>query len=181
MFINKESGSESVQIGWVRWKLLETDKVVFTNFDFEVIEATLLVFATDSSNNIHLFKMDMADNYNDNKQDILKNGIICPIKSIILLPDYYPKITDIKNPNNKLLIKKLKIEGEGVFNMEMYRKDYKTTFSKQQAYGFKDLNFHVSSRVGTVEFRVVDYSKYNFTIKSVTVEGLYQPSSQERI
>ena len=180
VFINKESGSESIQIGWVIWKVLETDEVLFTKFDFEVIEATILVFATDSLNNIHLFKMDMADNYNDNKQDILKNGIICPIKSVILLPDYYPKITDIKNPNNKLLIKKLKIEGEGVFNMEMYRKDYKTTFSKQQAYGFKDLNFHVSSKVGTVEFRVVDNSKYNFTIKTVTVEALYQPSSQER-
>lgn len=181
VFINKESGSESIQIGWVRWKLLETDEVVFTSFDFEVIEATLLVFATDSLNNIHLFKMDLSDNYKDNKQDILKDDIVCSIKSVILLPDYYPKITDIKNPNNKLLIKKLKIEGEGVFNMEMYRKDYKTTFNKQQAYGFKDLNFHVSSKVGTVEFRVVDESKYNFTIKSVTVEGLYQPSSQERI
>ena len=181
VFINKESGSESIQIGWVRWKLLETDEVVFTNFDFEVMDATLLVFATDSLNNIHLFKMDLSDNYKDNKQDILKDDIVCPIKSVILLPDYYPKITDIKNPNNKMLIKKLKVEGEGVFNMEMYRKDYKTTFSKQQAYGFKDLNFHVSSKVGSVEFRVVDESKYNFTIKSVTVEGLYQPSSQERI
>lgn len=181
LFINKESGSESIQIGWVRWKLLETDDVVFTNFDYEVIDATLLVFATDSSNNIHLFKMDLSDNYRDNKEDILKDDIVCPIKSTILLPDYYPKITDIKNPNNKMLIKKLKVEGEGVFNMEMYRKDYKTTFKKQQDYGFKDLNFHVSSKVGTVEFRVVDESKYNFTIKSVTVEGLYQPSSQERI
>lgn len=181
LFINKESGSESVQIGWVRWKLLETDEVLFTSFDFEVIETTLLVFATDTLNNIHLFKMDLSDNYNDNKQDILKDDVVCPIKSVVLLPDYYPKITDIKNPNNKILIKKLKVEGEGMFNMEMYRKDYKTTFSKRQEFGFKDLNFHVSSKVNTVEFRVVDDSKYNFTIKSVTVEGLYQPSSQERI
>ncbi len=181
LFLNKESGSESVQIGWVRWKVLEEVYSTFIKYDYDIIESTLYLFATDSLNNIHLFKMDLSDNFKDNKQDILKDDIVCPIKSTIILPDYYPKITDIKNPNNKVLIKKLKIEGEGVFNMEMYRKDYKTTFSKQQAYGFKDLNFHVSSKVGSVEFRVVDESKYNFTIKSVTVEGLYQPSSQERI
>ena len=56
----------------------------------------------------------------------------------------------------------------------------KTTFNKKQEFGFKDLNFYVSSKVGTVEFTVIDDSKYNFTIKSVTMEGLYQPSSSER-
>lgn len=181
LFVNKESGSESVQIGWVRWKVLEEVASTFIKYDYDIIESTLYLFATDGLNNIHLFTIDLSDNFNDNKEDILKDDIVCPIKSVVILPDYYPKITDIKNPNNKMLIKKLKLEGEGVFNMEMYRKDYKITFNKQQAFGFKDLNFHVSSKVGMVEFRVVDDSKYNFTIKSVTVEGLYQPSSQERI
>lgn len=179
LFINKESGSESVQIGWVRWKLLED--VEFVNYDIECIDSDLLVYATDNDDRIHLFKMDLSDNFKDNKEDILKDGVVCPIKTLIILPDYYPKITDIKNPNNKMLIKKITVSGEGKFNMEMYRKDYKTTFKKQQEFGFKDLNFHVSSKVGMVEFRVVDDSKYNFTISSVTIEGMYQPSSQERI
>lgn len=179
VFINKESGSESVQIGWVRWKLLEGTE--FINYEIECIESDLLVFATDNFNKVHLFKMDLSDNFRDNKEDILKGDVVCPIKTVIMLPDYYPKITDIKNPNNKMLIKKLTVSGVGKFNMEMYRKDYKTTFKKQQEFGFSDLNFHVSSKVGMVEFRVVDESKYNFTISSVTIEGMYQPSSQERI
>lgn len=180
VFVNKESGSESVQIGWVRWKVLETDTNDFISFDVDCIESTLIVIAEDKNNRIHLFKMDLSDNYRDNKVDILKDDVECKIVSKIILPDYYPKITDIKNPNNKMLIKRLVVSGEGVFNMIMYRKDYKTTFNKKQEFGFKDLNFYVSSKVGTVEFTVIDDSKYNFTIKSVTMEGLYQPSSSER-
>lgn len=182
IFISKESGSESIQIGWVRWKFLETEDNMFSKYSFSYINSTLYVFAEKpTTDEIHIFCLDLADVYRDNKEDLLEGDIVCPINSIVVLPDLYPKVTDIKNPNNKMLLKKLKVSGTGKFNMEMYRKDYNTTYKKQQEFGFKDLNFHVSSKVGMVEFKIVDDSKYNFTINSVTIEGLYSPSSQERI
>ena len=124
--------------------------------------------------------MDLTDNYSDNKEDTTHGDNKLKINSLVVLPEMYLKNTEIKNPNNKILLKKINVEGKGVFNARMLRRDYNKYYDKKQQFGFRDLNFHISSKVGNVELSIVDDSKYNFTITSFTLEGLYSPSSEER-
>lgn len=179
VFINKTTGSESVQAGWTKWDILKGLPTTITTFTYDFIDADLLLFANDS-NNIYFFTMDLTDNYADNKQDTFVGGVVYPIESKVVLPSMYLKNADIKNPNNKILLKRMSVEGVGRFNAQMYRKDYKKTYQKRQVSGFKDLDFHISSKVDNVDLMIVDDSIYNFTISSFTLEGLYTPSSEER-
>lgn len=179
LFINKTTGAETVQAGWVKWDILKGLPSTITNFTYDYIGADLLLFANDE-NNVYFFTLDLTDNHADNKQDIFTGNTKYAFESKVVLPSLYLKNVEVKNPNNKILLKKMTVEGVGKFNARMYRKDYKKTYEKRQQMGFKDLDFHISSKVDNVDLMVVDDSIYNFTISSFTLEGLYAPSSEER-
>jgi hypothetical protein len=95
------------------------------------------------------------------------------------LPDYYPKISDIRTPLNKVLIKKITISGEGNFDAEVYRKDYDTTYVKTHDKSLADLDLHVSSKVGNVVITIKDSTTDDFRIDSITLEGLFKTTSRE--
>ena len=180
VFINKTTGNEIIQAGWVKWRILE-DNIhhAINQYTFDYIGADLLMFASDNTH-VYFYTMDLTDNYSDNKEDTTHGNHKLKINSKVVLPELYLKFTEIKNPNNKILLKKINVEGTGVFNARMFRKDYSKYYEKKQQFGFSDLNFHISSKVGNVELSIVDDSKHNFTITSFTLEGLYSPSSEER-
>ena len=76
--------------------------------------------------------------------------------SSILLPDYYPQLGTIRTPLNKMLIKRVKVEGEGAFSGTVYRKDYDKTYVKSKDYSMKDLDLNVASKVGNVDITIYD-------------------------
>lgn len=100
------------------------------------------------------------------------------IVSSIKLPKWYPHVgQEIATPKNKILIKKLTIEGEGSFDAEVYRTDYKTTISKShEESSIRDLDLHVNSRVDRCDLTVSDRSTADFRIKSFVIEGIFKPS-----
>jgi hypothetical protein len=99
--------------------------------------------------------------------------------SKVVLPDFYPKLTEIRSPKHKLLVKKVTIEGEGSFDAEVYRKDYDHKYFKSHDRSLKDLDLTVASRVGNTKISILDSSVDNFKVSSIIVEGMLTVSSKE--
>ena len=78
-----------------------------------------------------------------------------------------------------MLIKKVTIAGKGNFDADVYRKDYNTTFTKSHTKSMRDLDLHISSKVGNVDITIKDSSPDDFVISSIVIEGLFSTTSKE--
>jgi hypothetical protein len=178
----KEDGSQRIQSAWSTWKLLNDLEHQEDSFEFHNIKSTLLVICK-TADDYRYHTLELDNNVPDSNFDTSSaDGVTIdeyPYESRVLLPDYYPQLGTVRTPMNKMLIKKITIEGEGTFNADVYRKDYKTTFTKESQYGLKDLDLHVSSKVGKADITIKDSSSDDFKITSIVVEGLFSTTSRE--
>lgn len=176
----KDDGSQRVQSAWSSWKLFEGRTP--TSVEWVGLGNRVGIWVKMDGNYVyHTMFLDNKDTNNrfDRTFDEALLFVDLPYKSSILLPDFYPQITGIRTPLNKALIKRVVIEGDGIFDSSVYRKDYNVTYTKQHNLSLKDGDFYVNSRVGNVDITLYDDSSNDFTISSVVVESLYQPTSKE--
>ena len=178
----KEDGTNRVQSAWSTWTLFEGLETVEDSYEYYFIESLLLVMCkTANDYRYHVMQLDY-DISNNNIDTSSSDGLTIDeynYESNVILPDYYPKLTDVRTPKDKMLIKKISIEGEGAFDATVYRKDYNTTYTKSHTLGLKDLDLHVSSKIGNVEITIKDDSENDFMISSIVVEGLFSTTSKE--
>lgn len=172
----KETGKERVQSAWSKWKLLET--IATNSYEYAILDASFIVLnKVDSTYRYHSLELDnlsLIDKFDTS------NGVNYPYKSKIQLPDFYPHIKEIGTPRDKILLKKVIIEGNGSFDAAIHRLDYNKTYSKTHNDSMmKDLDFHIASKVGNVDIYIEDSTSNDFKISSITIEGLYSPTSRE--
>jgi len=178
----KQDGEKRVQSAWSRWKVLNDFSYSANSFEYSLLGSSLVtVCKTTSDYRYHAIQLDdvIVDNNIDTTSSDNTTFVTYPYESSILLPNYYPKLGDVRTPKNKVLIKKVSIQGEGKFDASVYRKDYGTTYMKSHLAGLKDLDLHVASRVDNVDITIKDSSINDFNISSVVLEGLFSPTSKE--
>jgi len=176
----KEDGEKRVQSAWSRWSIL--NGLEAQNFEYHQLESRLLVMCkTDTDYRYHSLQLDynIPDNNVDTSLGANNIDATYPYESKVVLQDYYPQLTNVRTPKNKLLIKKITIEGEGNFDAEIYRKDYDRTYTKSHINSMKDLDLHVASKIGTAEITIKDSTKEDFNLTSIIVEGLFNATSRE--
>lgn len=173
----KEDSDKRIQSAWSTWSFLEPlVEENNTTFEYEKVGSNFFAFFKGNDHfNQFAMQFDDITSTTIDKDGITEYAYECKI----VLPDYYPKLTEIRTPKDKTLIKKVIIQGEGTFDAEVYRKDYDKIYLKNHAYGLKDLDLHIASKVGNVEITLKDSTSNNFNISSVIVEGLYNPTSKE--
>lgn len=178
----KEDGQKRIQSAWSTWNLLNDLAVNGNSFEYFSIGSTALVICkTATDYRYHQMQLDY-NIPNDNVDVSSDNGVDLieyPYESSILLPDYYPLLTGVRTPLNKMLIKKVTIAGKGNFDADVYRKDYNTTFTKSHTNSMRDLDLHISSKVGNVDITIKDSSPDDFVISSIVIEGLFSTTSKE--
>ena len=177
----KEDGSQRVQSSWSTWEVLNGLSVNNNSFEYFSLASTVLVICKTSTDyRYHQLQLDyQVENDNVDTSSDGTTATNYPYESRVVLPDYYPKISDVRTPLNKILIKKLTIEGEGQFDADVFRKDYNTTFTKTHTLGLADLDLHVASKVGKAEITIKDSSVNDFKISSIVLEGLLTTTSRE--
>jgi hypothetical protein len=177
----KEDGEERIQSAWNKWETLSGVTVTANKYEYHNIESKVLVFVqTPEGFRYHQLQLDY--NIANSNVDTSSDGTTeteYPYEAKIVLPDYYPKVTEIKTPLNKVLIKKITIEGSGSFDAEVYRKDYNTTYAKSHLRALRDLDLHIASKVGNVTITLKDSTADDFVISSVVLEGLFNTTSRE--
>jgi hypothetical protein len=184
----KEDGTQRIQSAWSRWELIEYQQEYYSDFEYNVLGSDVIVtFKGSGDYKYQTLPLVPSDSivYRDEigfisvgpPQATVKQLI--QYKSSILLPDYYPQLGTVRTPLNKMLIKRVKVEGEGAFNGDVYRKDYNKTYTKSKDYSMKDLDLNVASKVGNVDITIYDDSTDNFKLTSVVVEGLFNTTSRE--
>lgn len=172
----KDDGTTRIQSAWSTWTLFEG--LDTNSYEYFQLESTALVICkTDTDYRYHQLQLDWITP--DDNVDVSYNDEEFPYESKLVLPDYYPKLTEVRTPLNKILIKKITISGEGQFDADVYRKDYDTTYTKTHDKSLADLDLHIASKVGNVEITIKDSSVNDFTISSIVLEGLYQTTSRE--
>ena len=171
----KETGKERVQSAWSKWQLLEGYNI--NNYEYTILDADVVVcYKYDSNYNFARLPLDSLES--NGKYDLL-GTIKVPYKSSIKLPDLYPKLQTIGTPKDKMLLKKVTIEGKGNFDAYVYRKDYNKTYVKQHTDPMtQDLDIHIASKVGNVDITISDETEHDFVISSIIVEGLFTPTSK---
>jgi uncharacterized protein YcnI len=176
----KDDGSSRIQSAWSTWELFEG--ITPTSVEWTSLGTSVGIWMKRQGNYVYhqLFLDDKGENNRfDQTYDDTLFQIDVPYKSSVTLPDYYPQLIGTRTPLNKVLIKRVVVEGDGEFESSVYRKDYDVTYTKQHALSLKDGDFYVNSKVGNVDIAIYDDSVKDFTISSVVIEGLFQPSSQE--
>jgi hypothetical protein len=177
----KEDGDRRIQSAWSTWTFLDGLTTTANSYEYASIESSLIIVnKTATDYRYHTLQLDY--NVANDNVDTSSDGTTeteYAYTSSVTLPDYYPKITDVRTPLHKILIKKITIEGEGSFDADVYRKDYDVTFTKSHTQGLADLDLHVSSKVGNVTVTLKDSSSDDFVISSIVVEGLLTTTSRE--
>ena len=177
----KDDGQQRIQSAWSTWEFFPD--VATTTFEWISLGNLVgIVYKTADIYTYHVLYLD--DKNTDNRYDVTYDyatsaNVNVAYKASILLPDYYPQITTVRTPLNKVLIKRVVIEGDGAFNSDVYRKDYDVTYTKQHDLSLADGDFYVNSKVDNVDITIYDNSANDFTISSVVVESLYRPTSRE--
>lgn len=172
-----EDGDKRIQSSWSTWELFQGLDYTVDTFEYNYLGSTLTVtFKTDTDYRYHTLELD--HNVDNDRVDTTYNEEVS-YESSVLLPDFYPKFTDIRTPKDKILIKKITVEGNGSFDVDLYRKDYKRTISKTHTLSMQDLDLHVSSKVGNVDITIKDSTVNDFVISSIILEGLYTATSKE--
>ena len=177
----KDDGSERVQSAWSTWVFFPDVQGAF----FEWISLGILIGVRYKTPHIYTYHaLFLDDKGTTNRHDVTfdyatQQNINVPYKASVLLPHYYPQLTGVRTPLNKALIKRVVIEGEGQFDSSVYRLDYNVAFTKRHDLTLRDGDFYVNSKVRNVDITLYDESSNDFTISSVVVECLFQPTSKE--
>lgn len=174
----KENGQERVQSAWSKWVFLENYPFTVNSFMYSMIDNYLLLICKKGGV-LRYHTLDLTDKYNNNKVDTTDIGSVV-ITSSFMLMDYYPHIDKIGTPKDKILLKKMIVQGTGTFDATVYRKDYDKTFVKSHNFSFNDLDMHISSKVGNVDISIIDNTINDFNISSIILEGLFTPTSKEK-
>lgn len=178
----KEDGTTRIQSAWSKWTLLNGLTTTANSYEYYGLSSNLLVICK-TANDYRYHKMQLDYNESNGRQDTSSaDNVILDTygyTSSIILPDYYPKLSDIRSPKHKLLIKKVTIEGGGEFDAEVYRKDYDTTYTKSHNSSLRDLDLNVASRVGNATITILDSSANDFKLTSIIVEGMLTVTSKE--
>jgi len=198
----KENGAERVQSAWSRWKFFENFVVDSGSYEYNILNNLLIIIYKEDGkyiyNSLDLTKYNQtnfADIVLSEAEQILNDcdetfscdavfctGVNIPYECYIELPKWYPRSVsgEISSPKDKILLKKVTIEGSGNFDAEVYRNDYDTTYTKtHDNTDMQDLDLHISSRVDKVDIKIIDNTTDDFTLTSFIVEGLYSPTSKE--
>lgn len=172
----KETGKERVQSAWSKWQLLED--INTSTYEYAILDASLIVLnKVDSTYRYHSLEL---DNIATTDKFDTSNSVNYPYKAKVQLPDFYPHIKEIGTPRDKILLKKVIIEGNGNFDATVHRLDYNKIYTKTHTDSMmKDLDFHIASKVGNVDIYIEDNTSNDFSISSITMEGLYSPTSKE--
>ena len=174
----KEDGQTRVQSAWSVWELLGGLPATIGSYEYYLLGSSLLV-TCKTSTDYRYHKLQLDYNISNNNADVSLGDISYPYESKVLLPHYYPQVSAIRTPKNKMLIKKVTIEGVGNFDADVYRKDYNTTYTKSHTSSLRDLDLHIASKVGNVDITIKDSSITDFNISSIIVEGMYSVTSKE--
>ena len=172
----KETGKERVQSAWSKWQLLEG---IDTNtYEYAILDASLIALNKVSSTyRYHSLEL---DNIATTDKFDTSNSVNYPYKAKVQLPDFYPHIKEIGTPRDKILLKKVIIEGSGNFDATVHRLDYNKTYTKTHTdIMMQDLDFHIASKVSNVNIYIEDNTSNDFSISSITMEGLYSPTSKQ--
>lgn len=181
----KDSGQERVQSAWNKWELVKGHVYDADEFQYIILDNILYMRTkhTDTTTFYTLSKLDLVKGdslqFVDKALDTDKVSTDLAYMPSIVLPDWQPHITEVATPKDKILLKKVQIEGNGSFTAEVYRPDYDTIFSKSYNDSLNDLDLHVNSRVGTCSITIKDDTVNDFYVRSVVMEGFYTPSSKE--
>ena len=177
----KEDGTQRIQSAWSTWELMpQSVEGVYTDFEYFNIGSTVLVMFKHNGEHAYVYSNLVLDNPEETEfKDTVWSNQVVNYTSSILLPDYYPQLGTVRTPLNKMLIKRVKIEGEGAFSGDVYRKDYNKTYTKSKDFSMKDLDLNVASKVGNVDITIYDDTTDNFKLTSVVVEGLFSTTSRE--
>lgn len=172
----KETGKERVQSAWSKWQLLEG--IDNNTYEYAILDASLVALnKISSSYRYHSLEL---DNISTTDKFDTSNSVNYPYKAKVQLPDFYPHIKEIGTPRDKILLKKVIIEGSGNFDATVHRLDYNKIYTKTHTDSMmKDLDFHIASKVGNVDIYIEDNTSNDFSISSITMEGLYSPTSKE--
>lgn len=184
MYSYKDSGSQRVQSAWCKWELLPGLVYTAGSFEYHILDSTFIVVCkttTPSTRYIyHTIELTKTDT---DFRDLGYNTTYYPFTSSILLPQWYPKGNhQLGTPKDKMLLKKVSIQGSGDFSASIYRKDYDYTYTK--AYddtSMKDLDLHIASRVDNCDISISSSTNKDFSLTSVVMEGFYKPTSQRII
>lgn len=176
----KDDGSNRIQSAWSKWELFEGASP--TSVEWVSLGNQLGIWTKEGGNyNYHTLFLDDKGETNryDETYDSSSFLVELPYKSAILLPDFYPQLIGTRTPLNKTLIKRVVVEGDGLFESSVYRKDYDVTYNKSHNLSLRDGDFYVNSKIGNVDITIFDDSYNDFTVTSVALEGLFQPTSRE--
>ena len=176
-YMYKDNGSERIQAAWSKWLLLED----FTadQFEYAILDSDLLIMCKTATDYIYHI-MDLTKFEETSFIDTTIGDVEYQYKSYVKLPDWYPHLGTLGTPLDRILVKKVTIEGTGSFSSEVYRKDYNTTYSKTYTdTSILDKDIYVNSKVGKMDITLIDETENDFSIKSIVMEGLFTPSSKE--
>ena len=176
----QEGGTDAkrIQSAWSKWRFFEGLETRY--YEYTILDNNLIIKNKEFRySNTTLSILDLKD-YSSLKLDIGMNNIEYPYTSSILLPQFYPHSIGIGSPKDKMLLKKVTIQGKGNFSSEVKRLDYNKSYYKQHSDAMmKDLDLHIASKVDNVDITISDSTDKDFKITSVVVEGMYTPHSRE--
>lgn len=199
----KDNSEERIQSAWSRWLLYEGyDDIVDNSFEYRILSNKLVVVYRTDTDYVYSTMVLAKEQFTLSvtpplyaSENLYPSTTLYPsgvafsdtsktdthtYKSLIELPQWYPKMDfNIKTPKNKILLKKVTIEGEGSFDANTYRSDYNKTYSKTHDYTtIQDLDLHVNTRVGDCTITISDETTADFKITSFVFEGLYNMTSK---
>lgn len=164
-----QQGSERIQSSFYKW--------VF-GFDLNeiyVVNSTLYTF-----NITNLCSMDLLIN-NQVKVDIINSKLdMQPYSSYFTLPRWNIKVGKMETPIRTIVIKAIRLVGDGIFDVEINRLDYGTTTVRTYESGStRDMSASILSKNDRVIITVKNSGNGNFKIDSIVLTGMYTQRERE--
>ena len=167
-----ESGGERIQSAVFKWAFPIDIEDIFL-FDKE------LYITYEGTSESIITKMPILP-VDATKIDAISSTETIEYESYVTLPTWYPKLSEMKTPLNKIQIKRATITGVGTFDVDIYRKSYDTTVSKTySSLSTANNKASILGRTDDVEITIKSNSTDSFQITSLVLEGLYRQSSKE--
>ena len=156
-------------------------------FDFDIkkkvyIDSNNLYVFRDNGVNGFLLKIPLLTSSNT-KVDVIDNiGTTKSYISSFTLPRWNVKIAsgNVETALKNLIIKRLLLNGTGKFNVDIYRKDYKTTYTRTyDSNSTKDMAASILGNTASVEITVRGYGNEVFRLDSMILQGMYTQTARE--